>query len=143
MTSGAHPLRGSTHLHRVMTGINTKRAVAGEAVVHTTGAVMPEVAPTTPLGVGMISHAVATRIGMLEAMIVIREEAPLTEGRPMRTAIGTTNLGAQETTVRMPIAGLITRGRDMRTRTEPRTGMEGTTEIEAQTSVSKTHTQDP
>jgi hypothetical protein len=146
----AHPLRDNTHLHRVMIGTNTKKAVAEEAVAHTTGAVIPEEVPTTLPGVGMISHAVATRIGMLEAVIVIREEgeemsqeAPWIEGHHMRTAIGTTSLGGQETTVRMPIVGLNTRGRDMMTRIEPITGTEGSTEIEAQTTVSKTHTQGP
>jgi hypothetical protein len=152
MTLGAaHPLRGSTHLHRViMTGTKTRRAVAEGAVAHTTGAViMPVVAPTTPLAAGTITHAVATRIGMPEAMIVIREEdgaeMPRIEDRLMRTAaaIGTTNRG-QETTVRIPIpAGLSTRGRDMRTQTEPRTGKAGTTERGGQTSVSKTHTKGP
>jgi hypothetical protein len=133
-----------------MIGTKTKKVVAEEAVAHTTGAVIPEVVPTTHPGVDMISHVVATRIGMLEAVIVIREEGeemsqevPWIEGRHMRTAIGTTSLGGQETTVRMPIAGLNTRGRDMRTQTELITGTEGTTEIEAQTSVSKTNTQGP
>ena len=154
MTPGAvHHLRGSTHPHRViMTGTKTRRAVAEGAVAHTTGAViMPVVAPTTPLAVATITHAVATRIGMPEAMIVIREEdgveMPRIQDRLMRTAaaIGTTNRGGQETTtVTIPIpAGLSTRGRDMRTQTELRTGTVGTTEIGAQTSVSKTHTQGP
>lgn len=155
MTPGAvHHLRGSTHLHRViMTGTKTRRAVAEAVVAHTTEAViMPVGAPTTPLGVDTITYAVATRIGMPEATIVIREgdgaEMLRTEDRPMRTAaaIGTTNRGGQETTttVRIPIAaGLSTRGRDMRTQTEPRTGMAGTTETGVQTSVSKTHTLGP
>jgi len=153
MTLGAVlPLRGSTLLHRViMTGTKTRRAVAEAVVAHTTGAViMPVVAPTTPLAAGTITHAVATRIGMPEAMIVIREEhgveMPRIEDRLMRTAaaIGTTNRGGQETIVKIPIpAGLSTRGRDMRTQTEPRTGKAGTTERGGQTSVSKTHTQGP
>jgi hypothetical protein len=151
MTPGAvHPLRGSTHPHRaIMTGTKTRRAVA--EVVHTTGAVITVGAHTTPLAVGTITHAVATRIGMPEAMIVIREadgaEMPRIEDRLTRTAaaIGTTNRGGQETTtVTIPIpAGLSTRGRDMRTQTELRTGTVGTTEIGAQTIVSKTHTQGP
>lgn len=154
MTPGvAHPLRGSTHLHRViMTGTKTRRAVAEAVVAHSTGAViMPAAAPITPLAVATITHAVATRIGMPEAMIVIREadgaEMPRIEDRLTRTAaaIGTTNRGGQETTtVTIPIpAGLSTRGRDMRTQTELRTGTVGTTEIGAQTIVSKTHTQGP
>ena len=153
MTPGAvHPLRGSTHPHRViMTGTKTRRAVAEAVVAHTTGAViMPAAAPITPLAVATITHAVATRIGMPEAMIVIREadgaEMPRIEDRFMRTAaaIGTTNRGGQETIVTIPIpAGLSTRGRDMRTQTELITGTVGTTEIGPQTIVSKTHTQGP
>ena len=95
---------------------------------------------------------------MLAATIVIREgeempqQAPWTEGLHMRTAaIGTTNQGWQEAaaaaaaTVRMPIAGLNTRGRDTRTRTDLLiTGKEeGTTERGVLTSISKTYIQDP
>ena len=147
-----HPSRGSTHLHRVMTG--TKRVVAEEVGAHTIGAAILVVAPTTLLEVGMISLAVAIQTGMQEAAIVIREEgeeksqqaeeAPWTEDRHMRTATGTTNLGLQETTTGwIPIVGLSTRGRDMRTRTGQRTEKEGTTEIEAPTLVNNNHSQGP